>query len=129
VQKLHNSVVRIALAQAQPAHGTHLQTSLDGLLNCLQQFFIRGYFAADDFADWIIHRATRLSLGGWVRVHDDTLIEVYVSGDRVLVEAMEVACSLGPVEARVDSIESKDIAVSRSELLSRHPGQFNRYCL
>lgn len=61
------------------------------------------------FMDWISNRALRLSLCGWVKACDPGVIEIYLSGDRVLVEAMEVACTLGPVDALVDKIKMEDV--------------------
>jgi len=64
------------------------------------------------FSLWLVHQ------------HDDTLIEILVCEERVLVEAMEVACSLGPVEVSVDLIDSFTASEHESEYASRHPGFF-----
>jgi len=68
---------------------------------------VHGQFLPDSFPEWITRRAAKLSLSGWVRAHSDNLIEIFVSGDQILIEALEVACSLGPIDARVDSIEKQ----------------------
>ena len=66
---------------------------------------IRGQFANAQFCHWIAHRARLLSLSGWVMAHDKGALEVCVSGNQILVDAMETACSLGPLDAQVESIE------------------------
>lgn len=66
---------------------------------------IEGQFSSGSFPDWICHRARVLDLSGWVRSQGDGLIDILVSGDQVLVEALEVACSLGPGDVLVDRIE------------------------
>ena len=88
-----------------------------------RKLLIHGFFPGDAFADWISNRAHRLSLGGWVKTYEGRLIEVCIVGDRVLVEAMEVACSLGPADARVDLIDSLDVP----ESTTRHTGQYDGY--
>lgn len=86
---------------------------------------IRGLFLTDTFPTWIIRRATKLSLSGWVKKHNNRLIEVSVGGDQILIEALEVACSLGPIDAVVDSVEKR--AKSAPEQPYRQPTQFVRY--
>ncbi len=69
------------------------------------RMIIKGDFDPATFAAWITHRANLLSLGGWVRPESEQLIVVVVTGDKILVDAFEVACSLGPVSAHVKSID------------------------
>lgn len=65
---------------------------------------IEGDFSGRGFIDWIADRAARLSIDGQVHHVDDTRLELSVTGERVLLDAMEVACSLGPAAARVDDV-------------------------
>ena len=69
---------------------------------------IEGEFASDNFLNWICSRAGRLSLGGQGQAQGDGRIVMTISGDPILVDAMEVACSLGPATARVDTIKTRD---------------------
>ena len=46
---------------------------------------------------------------GWVRMHNSQHIEILAHGERILVEALEVSCSLGPIEAQVHSIRTQNI--------------------
>ncbi len=86
---------------------------------------IHGKFPEKTMIDWILHRAGLLDLSGWVRFHNETCIEMVAIGDRILVEALEVACSLGPASAQVDSIIC--LEPSRHEVPGRHAKQFVRY--
>lgn len=70
---------------------------------------IAGEVGSEAFADWICHRARLLDLIGWVKIIDDAEIAVVVTGDEALVEAMEVACSLGPANVLVDYIDCRAI--------------------
>lgn len=70
-----------------------------------EKLVIHGSLAAEDFPEWIIHRAHRLGLrGGIVRISDQT-IEILVVGPSDLVDAMEVGCSLGPISIQVEHID------------------------
>jgi len=73
---------------------------------------ISGYFPSHSFPEWIAHRAEVLSLTGWVKYHNQHLIEVQVSGHQVLVDAMEAASRLGPMDVMVDSIEVQPTALA-----------------
>jgi acylphosphatase len=68
---------------------------------------IEGTVAADSYLDWIVERANRLSLRGDVRRISAKRIDVNVRGPEPLVDAMELAVSLGPAEILVDRIERK----------------------
>jgi len=90
-----------------------------------RKLLIHGKFTGDTFSAWITNRAERLSLQGWVRVHGRELIEVCMFGDRILIDAMEVACSLGPIDAQIERIDSQNVAKSTT----RHPHQLDGYSL
>ena len=71
-----------------------------------------GDVGAPDFVDWIIHRARRLGLKGWVNTGTERRVEVLVAGPIDLVDAMELCCSLGPMSVSVDAVERKPHAIS-----------------
>jgi hypothetical protein len=60
-----------------------------------------GEFRPTSFLDFMRHRATRLTLCVSPEFVGDDLIEVSVSGEPDLVDAFEVACSLGPIDCLV----------------------------
>lgn len=71
-------------------------------------FKIHGRFEADTLLDWVTHRAKLLDLAGCGKVIEKGLVEVLVSGNPVLVDAMEVACSLGPGKAFIDRVQVEE---------------------
>lgn len=70
-----------------------------------EKFVIYGSLAAEDFPEWIIHRARRLGLRGGIVHLSDQAIELLVAGPNDLVDAMEVGCSLGPTSVQVERID------------------------
>lgn len=70
---------------------------------------LTGHFPDEHFIDWIVRRALVLDLVGWVKFVNTDEIHIQATGHRVLIEALETACSLGPIEVTVDSIKSKSI--------------------
>lgn len=65
---------------------------------------IQGSFARDTIVEWINHRAGRLSLEHMIHVVGPSRIDVDVSGPDALIDAMALACSLGPASALIDSV-------------------------
>lgn len=60
-----------------------------------------GRFHPDSFADFVRHRADRLSIEARIAANDGLRLEVAVSGQEDLVDAFEMACSLGPIDCLV----------------------------
>lgn len=69
------------------------------------ELHLEGDLGAATFADWICHRARLLDLSGWVETREDGAVSIVVSGPEALIDAMEMACSLGPRDVLVDRIE------------------------
>lgn len=70
-----------------------------------QRFAIRGQVGAASFAPWITRHAARLGLGGRILGQTSSCIEVILTGPPDLLDAMAVACSLGPQEVWVDEVD------------------------
>lgn len=66
------------------------------------------------FRDWIITRARRLGLAGWVRNRRDGTLEALVAGDDASVEELLRACRKGPPGADVTAI-TEDFAEPPAE--------------
>lgn len=81
---------------------------------------LEGQLRSDGFPDWICHRARLLDLNGWVSQQDETRITIVVAGPEPLIGAMEMACSLGPVDIEVDRIDC------RPHRLSETPNGFHK---
>jgi hypothetical protein len=60
-----------------------------------------GRFQPGSFAEFIRHRAARLSVDVDMRLAEPERFEVSVFGEENLVDAFEVACSLGPIDCLV----------------------------
>ncbi|MEP3629299.1 MAG: acylphosphatase [Hyphomicrobiales bacterium] len=69
-----------------------------------EQLEFVGDFSSNEFCEWVRHRADRLGLVGWVRAISQQKMEVAVCGEPELIDAMEVACSLGPFSSTVEEI-------------------------
>lgn len=57
----------------------------------------------EDFVDFVLDRAHRFSLRGTVALEDGE-IRVVAGGPAALIDMLEVACMLGPVQCLVDEI-------------------------
>jgi hypothetical protein len=61
----------------------------------------RGRFRPDSFLDFVHHRADRLALRAGIGIARPDYIEVSVVGPEELIDAFEVACTLGPIDCLV----------------------------
>ncbi|MEM6372112.1 MAG: acylphosphatase [Pseudomonadota bacterium] len=66
---------------------------------------LMGAFNPSSFKSWICARARLLDLNGSVTSHGTQTISILVQGPQALIDAMEMACSLGPMDAMVDRVE------------------------
>jgi hypothetical protein len=64
-------------------------------------FVYTGRFQPESFVEFVHHRAWRLALRAVVGAIGRDRIEVSVSGEADLVDAFELACSLGPIDCLV----------------------------
>ena len=74
-----------------------------------ERFLIRGRVGAERFAPWIDRHARRLGLRARIGALTPELVEVEVSGPPDLVDAMELGCSLGPIEVWVEQIDRESL--------------------
>ena len=74
-----------------------------------KNFVIRGNFDEIALHDWIVHRSTVLGLDISVHSLARNAISFCATGHMVLLDAMEIACSLGPFDAKVDHIQSTEL--------------------
>ncbi len=70
-----------------------------------------GVFNPESFVAWICHRARLLDLSGSVQAQGTADVHIFVQGPQPLIDAMEMACSLGPLDANVDRIEVREMQV------------------
>ncbi len=74
-----------------------------------ERFTIRGEVGAPSFPGWIDRHARRLGLTAELGATAPGRIELTVGGPPDLVDAMELGCSLGPIEVMVDSIDRESL--------------------
>lgn len=86
------------------------------------EFRLTGDLGAPGFADWVCHRARLLDLRGWVAADGPTAMRIVVIGPKPLVDAMEMACSLGPVDVLVE-----DVATAQFEMEDPPGGFLQRF--
>jgi hypothetical protein len=73
--------------------------------NVVARFTFRGRFQGDSFPAFAQHRAARLSLQLQLGACDATVATMSVTGQEALVDAFEIACSLGPYDCIVLDVE------------------------
>jgi acylphosphatase len=67
-------------------------------------FIFTGRFEPASFADFARHRAARLSLDADQLDLGSDRVQITVSGQPDLVDAFEMACSLGPIDCLVEDV-------------------------
>tara|TARA_B100001057_G_scaffold118775_1_gene117415 strand:+ start:611 stop:901 length:291 start_codon:yes stop_codon:yes gene_type:complete len=78
-----------------------------------KQIKITGRFDDIAFRDWIFHRSAVLGLDISSLTYGQSSIIFSASGHSVLLDAMEIACSLGPSDAMVEKIQATDLELER----------------
>jgi acylphosphatase len=72
---------------------------------------IRGRVQGVGYRDAAVHAAFECGVQGWVRNGEDGAVEAHVQGEPEAVERFVAWCRRGPPLARVQDIESIDVAV------------------
>jgi acylphosphatase len=70
---------------------------------------ISGRVQGVGYRDWLVKRASRLGLSGWVRNRDDGGVEAVLAGEAALVAECLEACWRGPMLAVVREIETVEL--------------------
>lgn len=70
---------------------------------------ITGRVQGVNFRAWTREEAERRGLGGWVRNREDGSVEARFSGPAGTVDEMIALCREGPMAARVDSVETREV--------------------
>ena len=71
-----------------------------------------GVLLPDVFIEFARHRAGRLALGIAIADISSTRISLTVSGETDLIDAFEMACSLGPYDCMVHDVARSDADLS-----------------
>ena len=70
------------------------------------RYLIEGRFDRPHYLAFVADRAGWLDIHGWARQRPDGRIELVAAGPEALVGALEMACTLGPLDALVERIEA-----------------------
>ncbi len=70
-----------------------------------ERFTITGDVGSPAFPPWIGRHAGRLGLSAAMGEHSDRRVSLMLRGPADLIDAMELACSLGPYEVWVETID------------------------
>ena len=65
---------------------------------------ISGRMHMPSFLDFVVERAQWLGLDGWVAANGDDTVSLAAAGPEALVGALEMACTLGPLDALIDEV-------------------------
>lgn len=65
---------------------------------------LKGQLSAETAIPWFLHRGRLLNLVGWINRLDAHTITMVLWGAPDLLDAMEVACSLGPGNVLVEDL-------------------------
>jgi len=69
------------------------------------RYAIAGRLHVPDFLDFIAERALWLNISGWASARDDHSVTLVAAGPEALVGALEMACTLGPLNALVEAVD------------------------
>ena len=70
------------------------------------RYEISGRINVPDYLDFVAERAAWLNIGGWAAASSEHSVTLVASGPEALVGAFEMACTLGPLNALVETIEA-----------------------
>ncbi len=76
----------------------------------MERMTILGRLQTESFLPWINRHAAKLGLEQRVSHADRCRIELIVRGPVELIDAMEMGCSLGPIDVWVDDIQRAEAA-------------------
>jgi len=65
---------------------------------------ISGRMHVASYLEFVVERAQWLGLDGWVAANEDTTVSLAVAGPEALVGALEMACTLGPLDALIEEV-------------------------
>jgi hypothetical protein len=78
-------------------------------MDCEMVLVVRGRGIGETFEAFVSERLARLSLTGSVTARHGG-VRIHVSGDVALIEMLEIACLLGPVDCIVEDVMRHDPA-------------------
>lgn len=92
----------------QPA-GTY-SSSVEGGAPVRVRYTIAGRMDVSDYLSFVAERAHWLDVSGWAEADGADGVTLVAAGPEALVGALEMACTLGPLDALVERIEGVEEA-------------------
>lgn len=89
------------------------------------QILLIGDLVRETLPHWVEHRAAKLGLTGWVKWNDTNQLQIVVTGPEDLIDAFEIACSLGPFDSQIE--QTLRCATNSARSLPNHAG-FQNLC-
>jgi acylphosphatase len=81
-------------------------TAVEGGAPVQLRYLIEGRLDGPGYLAFVADRAGWLAIDGWARQRTDGRIEMVAAGPEALVGALEMACTLGPLDALIERIEA-----------------------
>lgn len=73
------------------------------------QLLFRGRNLGAGYLDFVADRARRFSLDGYAQIEEDETVHVVLRGPEALIDMLEVACMLGPVDCLVERVDARPV--------------------
>lgn len=83
-------------------------TEVEGGAPVRLRYAIAGSIDVPSYLEFVAERAHWLGIAGWVAADDDRSVTLLAAGPEALVGALEMACTLGPFDALIDTIVGVD---------------------
>jgi acylphosphatase len=87
--------------------GTYSSDVEGGALVCIR-YRIAGRMDVGDYLSFVAERARWLDISGWAEAVDERSVMLVAAGPEALVGALEMACTLGPLDALIERIEGAE---------------------
>jgi acylphosphatase len=81
-------------------------TDVEGGAPVQLRYVIEGRLDRASYLAFVLERASWLDIRGWAAMLEDGRVEMVAAGPEALVGALEMACTLGPLDALVARIEA-----------------------
>jgi acylphosphatase len=85
-------------------------TDIEGGAPVRLRYAIAGRMSVGDYLTFVAERARWFGISGWVEAETAERVTLVAAGPEAMVGALEMACTLGPISALIDSIESSEEA-------------------
>lgn len=80
-------------------------TDIEGGAHVSFRYAIRGRMRVDDYVSFVAERARWFGISGWVAPSGPQAVMLVAAGPEAMVGALEMACTLGPISALIETIE------------------------